>query len=537
VKVRALHSFGLAAVALLWSAMVPAQTSRKPVEPRKAATVDSSHIETALLPPPMREFRGVWVASVSNIDWPSRRDLTTAQSQAELLAILDKCVALHLNAVVLQVRPAADALYESKLEPWSEYLTGEQGRAPSPYWDPLAFAVKEAHARGLELHAWFNPYRARNDDAKSPLAKSHFARQHASLVKKYGQALWMDPGEKFVRERTVAVVLDVVKRYDIDGVHIDDYFYPYHVAHRGVDVPFPDLTSWRKYTKGGGKLSRDDWRRENVNELIQELHVGIHRVKPWVKFGISPFGIWQPGYPEQVRGLNAYKELYADSRKWLREGWLDYFTPQLYWPTTAAQQSYAQLLAWWAGENVLSRHLWPGNYTTRAGGVGRSAFTVSELLEQIRATRLQAGATGNVHFSMVSLMQNQANVDDSLVAGPYAQVALVPATPWLKVAPAALPQPVLATVNGAHVVRLLPQGPKTPALWLVRARMDSSWISVVLPGSQATWTIPGNTLPTTLAVTAINRAGEESAPVSALVSSDTNRDGKKAATPEGARRK
>lgn len=473
--------------------------------------------ETAMLPPPMREFRGVWVASVANIDWPSKRTLTTAQSQAELLAILDKAVALNLNAVLLQVRPAADALYASKIEPWSEYLTGAQGRAPVPFWDPLAFAVKEAHARGLELHAWFNPYRARNDDARSPLVSSHIARAQPALIKKYGHFLWMDPGEKAVRDRTLQVVLDVVKRYDVDGVHIDDYFYPYREHdRRGRDIPFPDLTSWRKYTKAGGKLSRDDWRRENVNLLVEALYNGIHKTKPWVKFGISPFGIWRPGYPEQVRGLDAYVELYADSRKWLREGWLDYFTPQLYWATTRPEQPYGPLLAWWAGENLKSRHLWPGNYTSRSGGRGRSDWPVSELLEQIKATRLQAGATGNVHFSMESMLKNQASMNDSLVAGPYSQVALIPASPWLKAAPPVVPQPTIADVAGGRELRLLPQGESAPWLWLVRAKVDSNWISIVLPGAQASWRIPSANLPSTLAVTAINRAGEESEPISAL---------------------
>lgn len=496
---------------------------------RPSATAAAQPVrETAMLPPPVREFRGVWVASVANIDWPSKRTLTTAQSQAELLALLDKAVALNLNAVLLQVRPAADALYASKLEPWSEYLTGAQGRAPVPFWDPLEFAVKEAHIRGLELHAWFNPYRARNDDARSPLVASHIARTNPAVIKKYGQFLWMDPGEKSVRDRTLAVVLDVVKRYDVDGIHIDDYFYPYREHdRRGRDIPFPDLTSWRKYTKSGGKLARDDWRRENVNLLVEALYNGIHKTKPWVKFGISPFGIWRPGYPEQVRGLDAYVELYADSRKWLREGWLDYFTPQLYWPTTRPAQPYAGLLAWWAGENIKSRHLWPGNFTSRTGGRGSSAWPVSELLEQIKATRLQAGATGNVHFSMESILRNQAGMNDSLVAGPYAQVALVPATPWLKTAPPVLPQPVVADVVNGRELRLLPQGDKAPWLWLVRAKFDSTWISVVLPGAQSSWAIPSPKMPSTLAVTAINRSGEESEAISALPVADpgVNRSG------------
>lgn len=233
-------------------------------------------------PPVLREFRGVWVASVANIDWPSKRTLTTAEQQAELLALFDRAAELRLNAVIFQVRPAADALYASSIEPWSEYLTGTQGKRPDPYWDPLAFAVREAHARGMELHAWFNPYRARHTDAKSPLVATHIARTNPALVKPYGGYLWMDPGEPAVRARTLRVVLDVVKRYDIDGVHIDDYFYPYPATtRRGQAIDFPDATSWAKYRKQGGTLARADWRRENVNLLVKELYEGIHRWLNW----------------------------------------------------------------------------------------------------------------------------------------------------------------------------------------------------------------------------------------------------------------
>ncbi|MFN7458034.1 MAG: glycoside hydrolase family 10 protein, partial [Gemmatimonas sp.] len=303
-------------------------------------------------PPLLREFRGVWVATVGNMDWPSARTLSVAEQQAELRTLFDRAEALRLNAVIFQVRPAADALYRSSIEPWSEFLTGVQGRAPSPSWDPLAFAIKEAHARGMELHAWFNPYRAGFVRGRSAAAASHIRRTNPSLVKKYGSYWWMDPGEAAVRARTVRVIVDVVKRYDVDGVHLDDYFYPYpENDRRGRPLPFPDAASWKKYRAKGGALSRDDWRRENVNTLVRELDAAIHRAKPHVRFGISPFGIWRPGYPASVRGFDAYQKLYADARKWLREGWVDYFTPQLYWPTTKVGQAYPVLLDWWATEN------------------------------------------------------------------------------------------------------------------------------------------------------------------------------------------
>ena len=206
-------------------------------------------------PPVRREFRAAWVATVGNIDWPSRPGLDTWSQQAELLAILDKAVALNMNAIILQIRPATDALYDSKLEPWSEYLTGRQGRPPEPAWDPLAFAVSEAHKRGLELHAWFNPYRARNAKPLSDAARTHISKTQPSLVRQYGSYLGMDPGDPAVRRRTVQVVTDVVRRYDIDGVHIDDYFYPYRENDAsGRPIDFPDSGTYARYRKGGGTL-------------------------------------------------------------------------------------------------------------------------------------------------------------------------------------------------------------------------------------------------------------------------------------------
>ena len=507
-----------------------ASTSTPPTAPGRAATpaptagpvrrppaMPSPPVRTVVsnTPPTIaREFRGVWVATVANIDWPSSRTLSTADQQRELITLLDRAAALKLNAVLFQVRPAADALYASKLEPWSEYLTGAQGRAPDPYWDPLEFAVREAHARNLELHAWFNPYRARNDDARSPLAKMHIARTDPALVKKYAGFLWMDPGEPLVRERTLKVVLDVVKRYDIDGVHIDDYFYPYpEHTKRGRPILFPDERSWARFKKNGGTLSRADWRRSNVDALVHELDVGVHKTKPWVKFGVSPFGIWRPGFPAQVRGFDAYSELYADGRKWLREGWVDYFSPQLYWPTTKPQQPYGALLDWWVGENSHSRHMWPGNFTSRAGGTGRSDFSVAELVEQIRVTRSRPGSTGNVHFSMKSFLVNQAKMNDALLAGPYASQALVPVSPWLDVAAAPTPLPGLVGTVRADTLLLSTVSKKAPWQWLVQLRTDTAWVSVLLPGSTTAWPVPAGLIPTVISVTALNRTGAESTPV------------------------
>ncbi|HEX7942553.1 MAG TPA: family 10 glycosylhydrolase, partial [Gemmatimonadaceae bacterium] len=335
-------------------------------------------------PPVTREFRGVWVASVANIDWPSRPGLTPWQQQVELLEILNRAVELHLNAVVLQVRPAADALYPSKYEPWSEYLTGQMGAAPEPSYDPLAFAVAEAHKRGLELHAWVNPFRAHHPTDTSALATDHVSRAHPDMVRQYGEYLWLDPGDLAARRYSLRVVLDIVRRYDIDGIHIDDYFYPYKERDSlGQEMDFPDEPSWSRYVRAGGTMSRDDWRRHNIDLFIEAMYHAVKAAKPWVKVGISPFGIWRPGNPEQVAGFDAYSQLYADSRKWLTEGWLDYLSPQLYWSVDSPHQSYPVLLEWWASQNTHGRHLWPGNDLNRiAGPLDTLGWRADELLEQ-----------------------------------------------------------------------------------------------------------------------------------------------------------
>ena len=491
-------------------ALAATATSARPAGAQPAAAARAAPDSTDGPPPVPREFRGVWVASVANIDWPSRRGLSTAEAQAELLALLDRAAALHLNAVVFQVRPAADALYRSAIEPWSEYLTGRQGRAPQPAWDPLAFAVREAHARNLELHAWFNPYRARHTDAKAPLSARHIARTNPELVHRYGGYLWMDPGEPAVRRRTLRVVLDVVQRYDIDGVHIDDYFYPYPETRRnGRAIPFPDDRSWRRYVRGGGTLERDDWRRRNVDLLVQALHDSIRVRKPWVRFGVSPFGIWRPGHPPQVKGFDAYAQLYADARRWWREGWVDYLAPQLYWPTTKVEQAYPVLLDWWAGENTQGRHLWPGNFTSRAGATGGGAFSVDELLAQVAATRAAPGAGGNIHFSMKAFLTNQGGMNDALLAGPYAGPALAPASPWLTAAPPPTPRARLTPRQGGWCLAFTLPAARAPRQWVVRTRTPDGWVTDVVPG-----TAPAVTLDTPLSspvvvVSAINRTGVE----------------------------
>ena len=311
-------------------------------------------------PPPRREFRGLWVATVKNIDWPSKKGLSTRQQQEEWVNLMNQAAALHLNAIIFQVRPCCDSFYESGIEPWSEYLSGKAGRAPVPFYDPLAFAITEAHRRGLELHAWFNPYRVCLSNP-GPRALPPVCLRHPELVRSYGQALWLDPGEEGTRQYSSNVVLDVVRRYDIDGVHFDDYFYPYPEKNeQNRETDFPDNPPWERYQRRGGKLSRADWRRQNVDEFVRSIYQAIKKEKPWVKFGVSPFGIWRPANPPSISGFDAYNELFADSRKWLAEGWVDYLAPQLYWPIDQKAQSFPVLLRWWAEQNTRHRNLFPG---------------------------------------------------------------------------------------------------------------------------------------------------------------------------------
>jgi uncharacterized lipoprotein YddW (UPF0748 family) len=375
-------------------------------------------------PDPPREFRGVWIATVDNIDWPSKPGLPADAARAELDALFDRAQSLRLNAVVLQVRPMCDALYPSELEPWSEWLTGTMGIAPKPSWDPLAHAVEAAHARGLELHAWFNPFRARHNEARSPLARDHVARRQPRLVVEYGDQLWMDPGEPRAREHSLRVIRDVVRRYDVDGVHLDDYFYPYPVD----KAPFPDDASYARYKRGGGELARADWRRANVDAFVQALYREVKAEKPWCLVGISPFGIARPGRPAGIAaGIDQYEDLAADVERWLDEGWTDYLAPQLYWPIDQKAQSFATLLRWWARRNPHRRHMWPGLFTSRAAQ-GKAPWRKDELPAQIELIRGTEGSAGHIHFSARAL---GGRLGPLLGERCYEEAALVPASPWL----------------------------------------------------------------------------------------------------------
>jgi uncharacterized lipoprotein YddW (UPF0748 family) len=482
----------------------------KPQPPAQPATPP---VAEELAPPAPREFRGVWVATVANIDWPSKKGLTATQQRAEIKTILDRAQALNLNAVIFQVRPAADAFYKSDLEPWSEYLTGTQGKSPG--YDPLEVWIEEAHKRGLELHAWFNPYRARHHEAKSPLAKSHIAHTHPPAVKKYGEYLWMDPGEPFAAERTLAVIRDVVRRYDLDGVHIDDYFYPYPITKplptnapkdaKSEEIDFPDDPAWQAYRQAGGKLARVDWRRQNVDQLVEKIYAAVHTEKPWVQFGVSPFGLGRPDRrPAGIKGFSQYDKLYADVELWLERGWLDYFVPQLYWPLASKEQSFPVLLDYWIAQNRAGRAIYAGLFTSAIGD--EKKWSPSDITQQIELTRARPGAAGHVHFSSIALTTDRKGIAQKL-APFYATPALVPAATWLGTkAPAA---PTLTLTRERRVKVHAASDATLLAIW---RRSGTHWRFAVQSARYATLEMAPND--EAVVVSAVNRLGNEGPRVS-----------------------
>ncbi len=458
---------------------------------------------------PSQEFRAVWVATVANIDWPSKPGLPVEQQQQELIDLLNRAAALNFNAIFFQVRPAADALYNSPYEPWSYYLTGNMGEAPLPFYDPLEFAIREAHRRGMELHAWFNPYRALHPTNRSAISPDHISQTHPEYVLQYGDFLWLDPGNPEAREHTINVILDVVERYDIDGVHFDDYFYPYPSYAGGAD--FPDSLSWQRANEAGNTLPKDDWRRENVNSLMKEISGRIKEIKPHVKFGISPIGIWRPGYPENTTGFDAYEMLYADARLWLAEGWVDYFSPQIYYRMDQIAQPFSVMLRWWADQNKHDRHLWPGLFTSRLRTTDVT-WPINEIKGQVYTTRGFPDVTGAVHFSMRTFLENSQNLNRLIAAGPHAVSSLVPPSPWLDYEKPSLPE-LSATDYGSHItLRMAPGGDENVRWWVLRSKYENFSEAEVLSGTRRNVVLYGGEpliRPEKIFISAVNRTGIE----------------------------
>ena len=466
------------------------------------------------IPRPEREFRAAWIATVDNIDFPSKRNLSIDEQKSELIRDLDLAQKLKLNAVIFQVRPMCDALYKSNIEPWSEYLTGEMGRPQN--FDPLEFVVAEAHKRGILVHAWFNPYRAYHPSAKT-VSDNHISKRRPDLVRSYGKYLWLDPTDLKVQKYSLSVVLDVVKRYDIDGVHFDDYFYPYiEKDAAGNDIEFPDEKNWNAYQRNSAErpgkkaalLDRGAWRRMHVNNFIEMVGREVKRIKPQVMYGISPFGIWQPMPELGIEGFNSYTGLFADSKKWLQDGTVDYFVPQLYWETARRAQSFPILLDWWKSQNMKKRHLWPGIATYR---IGRNEnWTAGEALNQINLTRKADETRGAVHFSYKSLRNDLGGIQKALSRGPYKQAALIPSSPWIKSAKIVSPKVTLNRSNEFVKAEWTERG-KAKAFWfVVYAKDKNGWSYSVLPSSVRSIALSADRKIENVAVTSVDRLGNES---------------------------
>ncbi len=366
---------------------------------------------------PKRDFRGAWVATVTNLDWPSSRNLSTAAQQEELKYLFNELERTNINAVIFQIRTECDALYDSPYEPWSYWLTGNQGEAPNPYYDPLEFAIEEAHKRGLELHAWFNPYRAVKTVDAYTNSNGHVTIQHPDWVIGIGNFKFLNPGLPQVRDYVTTIVADVANRYNIDGVHFDDYFYPYPPN----QITTQDQQTFSEYPRGFTNIG--DWRRDNVNGLLRMISDTLRILKPNVKFGMSPFGIYRPENPPGISGLDAYNTIYCDALAWISDKSIDYLSPQLYWPFSGGQD-YGKLLPWWASK-VGDRHLYPGQALYRAG-----VFPIGEIPRQIRLNRATTNTYGNIFFSAKYLFSNPNGTTDSLTENYYNNKALLPQMNW-----------------------------------------------------------------------------------------------------------
>ncbi|MFA6599316.1 MAG: family 10 glycosylhydrolase [Ignavibacteriaceae bacterium] len=365
---------------------------------------------------PKREFRGAWIATVTNIDWPTRGASTESQKQA-LISILDGLKALNVNAVMFQIRPECDALYNSSIEPWSYWLTGFQGVAPSPYYDPLQFAIDETHKRGMELHAWFNPYRVERSVGNYTTAPNHISKRHPEWTFTMGSVKILDPGIPQVRDYVLSVIMDVVRRYDVDGIHFDDYFYNDGMASE-------DAATYATYNPTN--LGLADWRRNNVNTLVKMISDSIKAVKPFVKWGISPRGIWRSGYPSGTSGNDNYNSIYCDAMAWLHAKTIDYINPQLYWAFGGAQD-YAKLMPWWADSaGANGRHMYVGHAVYRIN----NPFNANELPRQIRLNRTDNFCQGSVLYNTSSTLNNLLGFTDSLKNTLYKYPALTPIMNW-----------------------------------------------------------------------------------------------------------
>ncbi len=376
---------------------------------------------------PKYEFRAAWIATVDNIDWPSKGNYNTESQKAEFIRLLDTLQSKGMNAVIVQIRPASDAFYPSPYEPWSEWLTGKQGHPPSPYYDPLQFMIEETHKRGMEFHAWCNPYRAVFQMGKSSIAATHITRVHPDWFLAYGGKKYFDPGNKQGQEFVVKVIRDIVRRYNVDALHFDDYFYPYRIPGK----EFPDDKSFALYNAG---MNRDDWRRSNVDSIITKLSIAIKEERPDCKFGISPFGVWRNKVQDSLgsdtrAGQTNYDDLYADILLWLKNGDIDYVVPQLYWEHGHKAAPYEVLVDWWS-KNSFGRQCYIGLGIYKAGSNARWRDK-NIIPKQISDSRKYSTIQGQVYFSAKAFLGNINGWSDSLKDHYYKYPALIPPMHWI----------------------------------------------------------------------------------------------------------
>ncbi|MFM8696043.1 MAG: glycoside hydrolase family 10 protein [Betaproteobacteria bacterium] len=489
------------------AAGLPAQAA-----PAGARALAQARLSPAEQPPAApREWRAAWVASVAHIDWPKQAGLSAATLRAQILDIVQRSQAMGLNALIVQVRPAADALYRSSLEPPSDYLHA-QGQ-PGADFDALALWVQACHAQGLELHAWFNPYRARHPSARGPLHAQHVARRHPAWVHRYGDMMWLDPGQPDAQEHSLKVIADVVQRYDLDGVHVDDYFYPYPIKGAdGRDLPFPDEDSFKRHRPAGmgnSQAERDQWRRRNVDHFVEQMYRRVHALKPWVQVSISPFGIGRPDRrPAGIAGFSQYDQLHADVEQWCERGWLDALVPQLYWPRSRPAQSFEKLLDYWLATNPHGRHVWAGLYTSSVANGTPTAWSPDEILWQIDRQRERSASTGHAHFSLQALLQDRGGLAQALPRSHYTQRALTPAMPWLAQGPAPSAPQALRLRDGPIALMAGHGAPaRRFAVW--RRPLAASSGSWRLELVQAHQTLPAAAGGEVIVVQALDAAGRE----------------------------
>ncbi len=391
---------------------------------------------------PLRELRGVWVSTVKMLDYPSKRNLSADELKREFLDILDTCTALGLNAIFFQIRPAADAFYESKYEPWSEWLTGKQGRPPKPYFDPLKFMLDETHKRNMRFYAWINPFRAIATIQYADISPDHITRKKPQWFFKYGKHLYFNPGIPEVRDYITNIITDIVKRYPIDGIVFDDYFYPYPERDENNKIiPIPDYATYKKYGKGFKTIQ--DWRRDNMNKFISQTSKAIKNEKPWVIFGISPPAVWRNKSHDpdgsDTRGLEAYDWLYADILLWLKNGWIDFVSPQLYFYRGHKYADYQTLLDWWS-EHTFGRNLYISlNIHALDNPSNKHWKNPSEIPQEIRLARKKNAVKGFVLYRFKSLKNNPLGINDSLKNNFFRLWAYYPALPYVDSTPPPTP--------------------------------------------------------------------------------------------------